>query len=291
MPLDLLDSFVAVAETASFSAAATRLGVTKGTVSRAIARLEAQVGSELVHRTTRKVALSTAGQALLERTAPHLAALRASLCSLPELEEQPSGVLKITAPTDFGIQVLPALVAGFALRFPAVHVDAHVTNRIVDLGGEGFDLAIRAFPTAQIPDSSMVAKPLSPVEIGYYAAPAYVARRGQPRSATDPAHDWVVMRLSPRRRAPVRGADARVVADDFFFIREVVRAGIGVGMLPTFIGDPELRRGELVRVLPAVRHRGGRLVVLSPSGRRVARKVSAFRDYLIGTLARDPLAP
>src|SRR5262245_51409476 len=94
----LLGIFVAVAETQSFSGAAKRLGVTKGTVSRGIGRLEEVVGAELLHRTTRHVALSTAGVALYERSARHLVALREAVCKLPEREEQPSGRLRITAP-------------------------------------------------------------------------------------------------------------------------------------------------------------------------------------------------
>src|SRR5262245_31868470 len=111
--LDLLQAFVAVAETSSFSAAAERLGTSKATVSRAIAKLEEGVGAELVHRTTRQVALSTAGTALYERAAPHLAALQKSVCTLPELEEAPSGELKITAAIDIGATLLPEVVARF----------------------------------------------------------------------------------------------------------------------------------------------------------------------------------
>src|SRR6516162_9126880 len=131
MSLELLTSFIAVAETSSFSAAAERLGTSKATVSRAIARLEEGVGAELVHRTTRRVALSTAGIALYERAAPHLAQLRSAVCSLPELEEAPSGELRITAPIDIGATLLPEVVARFTLRYPAVRVDARLTNRVV----------------------------------------------------------------------------------------------------------------------------------------------------------------
>lgn len=279
MSLDVIQLFVAVAETGSFSAAAAKLGVTKGTVSRGIAKLEATIGTELVHRTTRKVALSTAGQALLERTAPHLHALEASVCTLPELEQQAAGELKITAPTDFGIEVLPDLVAGFALRYPAIRVDAWITNRYVDLGGEGFDLAIRAI-TKPLRDSQMVARPLTTVEMGYYASPAYLARRGNPKTITDAEHDWVTLRNAKQTAIP-RGVVPRIAADDFSFIREVAKAGVGIGMLPSYLADPAVRRGELIRVLPAFRQRGtGRLVVMYPSGRRVPRKVTAFRDYL-----------
>ena len=282
---DLLDLFVAVAETASFSGAAKKLGVTKGTVSRGIAKLEEALGSELVHRTTRQVSLSTAGQALYERAAPHLEALRQSVCSLPELEEQPSGEVRVTAPTDFGIEILAEIAAGFALRYPSVRLDCHITNRVVDLVGEGFDVAIRAVSKYPLKSSSMAAKPLAQIEMQFYASPSYIARRGNPRALSDEDHDWVVLKQVRQTMALPRGVRPRIEGDDFFFIREVLRHGGGVGMLPTFMGDPHVVRGDLVRVLPNFRQRGsGRLVVLYPSARRVPRKVSAFRDYLIETI-------
>ena len=114
-PLDfgLLAMFAAVAEETSFSKAARRLGITKGTVSRGIARLEDDVGAELIHRTTHKVSLSTAGTALYERTAPHLSALERAFGELPERAEQPSGELRMTAPHDFAAMVLPELISQF----------------------------------------------------------------------------------------------------------------------------------------------------------------------------------
>ena len=285
--LDLLQAFVAVAETSSFSTAAERLGTSKATVSRAIARLEEGVGAELVHRTTRQVALSTAGTALYERVAPHLTALRQSVCSLPELEEAPSGELRITAPVDVGATLLPEVVARFSLRFPAVRVDAYITNRVVDLVREGFDLAIRA-AGPKLKDSSLTVRQLAKVEAQLFASPTYIARRGQPREAGDSSHDWVLFRKNVLDM-PLR--QARVVCDDFFFLRETLRAGAGIGPLPTFLAEPLVASGELVRVLPSYSTGGGNFVLLYPAARKVARKVTAFRDVLIEMLRLRPIAP
>ena len=282
--LDLLQAFVAVAETSSFSAAAERLGTSKATVSRAIAKLEEGVGAELVHRTTRQVALSTAGTALYERAAPHLAALKKSVCTLPELEEAPSGELKITAPIDVGATLLPEVVARFALRYPAVRVDAWITNRVVDLVGEGFDLAIRAGGVKQ-KDSSLVVRSLSAVDVLFFASPTYLARRGQPREAGDAAHDWIQFRKP--LGTPLK--TARVVCDDFFFLRETLRAGAGIGPLPTFLAEPLVKSGELVSVLPSFHQTGGSFVLAYPSARKMPRKVTAFRDVVLETLRLRPL--
>ena len=285
--LDLLQAFVAVAETSSFSAAAERLGTSKATVSRAIAKLEEGVGAELVHRTTRQVALSTAGTALYERAAPHLLALKQSVCSLPELEEAPSGELRITAPIDVGATLLPEVVVRFTLRYPAVRVDAFVTNRVVDLVGEGFDLAVRA-AGVKMKDSSLTVRPLAAVEMQLFASPTYLARRGQPREVGDPVHDWVLFR---KNVADMPLKQARVVCDDFFFLRETLRAGGGVGPLPTFLAEPLVASGELARVLPSFHKGGGNFVMLYPGARKVARKVTAFRDVLIETLRLRSWAP
>jgi DNA-binding transcriptional LysR family regulator len=115
-----------VAEEASFTKSARKLGLGKGTVSRAIASLERQLGAELVHRTTQAVALSTAGTALYERTAKHLSALDQAVQRLPERAEEPSGVLRLTAPNDFSFVVLPEVLAQFARRYPEVQVDLRV---------------------------------------------------------------------------------------------------------------------------------------------------------------------
>jgi DNA-binding transcriptional LysR family regulator len=288
--LGLLSIFVAVAETASFSAAAERLGVAKGTVSRGIARLEEALGTELLHRTTRRVALSTAGTALYERTARHLDSLRKAIGSLPEGDDQPAGELRMTAPPDFGLMVLPEVIARFTERYPAVRVDLQLTLRRVDLVGEGLDLAIRA-SLDRLADSSLTMRRLTQAEGHAYASPAYLERRGAPRSMGDVEHDWVLYRVpNPRQLGLPDGFRARVVCDDFFFAREALRAGVGVGVLPSYLAAPLVAAGELVRVLPGFRLRAEGFVLLYPSSGQVPRKVVAFRDLLVETLKDRPLA-
>ena len=170
----LLATFVAVADEQSFTKAARRLGIGKGTVSRAISQLEEQLGAELVHRTTRAVALSTAGVALYERVAPHMIALNQAVQKLPERAAVPSGELRMTAPQDIAVVVLPEILTQFARRYPDVRVDLRATNRQVDLVAEGFDLAIRAAPTLK--DSTLT--------IRRSGSPASVST---PRPATSPA--------------------------------------------------------------------------------------------------------
>ena len=286
----LLATFVAVADERSFSRAAVRLGLTKSTVSRAIAQLEEHLGLELLHRTTHKVALSTAGTALYERTAPHLAALRQSVVLLPESAEQPSGVLRITAPHDLGVIVLPPLLAQFSLRYPAVRLDVRLANARIDLVAGGFDLALRA-SAHKLDDSGLSVRRIGPVAIRYYAAPAYVARRGEPRSFGDETHEWVDFPGSEKALGRVpKSYRPRFRSDDFFFIRDLLREGVGIGPLPSTVAEDYVRAGMLVPVLPRTEWKGaGGLFLVYPSSGQVTRKVIAFRDFLLDWLKMRPL--
>lgn len=281
--LDLLSTFVAVAEANGFSVVAERLQVSKGTVSRKIARLEALVGAPLLHRTTRRVALSTAGIALFERAAPHVAALRLAVGTLPERQAAPSGDLRVTAPTDLGNVLLPELVTRFTTRFPGVRVELHLTQRQVDLVGEGFDLAIRAAGRG-LRDSSLTMRRLSSAEFLAYASPVYVARRGSPRELADADHEWVGFRPAQKLLGFPSTHRPRVTCDDFMFAREAVRLGAGVGVLPTFMAESLAATGELVRVLPRYRVRTPGFVLLHPARGALPSKVTAFRDMLVEML-------
>lgn len=285
--LDLLGLFVAVAEAGSFSLAAKQAGLPKSTVSRGIARLEEQVGAQLLHRTTRRLALSTAGQALHREVAPLLASVREAVASLPERDELPSGELRLTAPQDLGATFLGALLARFTARYPRIRVDARLTNRWVDVVAEGFDVALRAARDG-LEDSTLVVRRISAIQMGIFASPEYLERRGTPRRVEDLAsHEWVAFRGWKGGRLAASLDRARLVGDDFLFVREAVRAGAGLALLPTFHADADLAAGRLLRVLPAQSERGGWFVLLHPRARRIPRKVTAFRDFLLESMASD----
>ena len=285
----LLVTFAAVAEEASFSKAARRLGISKGTVSRAIARLEHLLGAELIHRNTHKVALSTAGTALYERTAPHLAALDRAVGTMPERSEQPSGELRITAPHDFAAIVLPEVVAQFLIRFPEVRMDIRVSNARIDLVAERFDLAIRA-SIGKLADSALTARRLNMGGIAYYASPSYVARRGEPRALGDPNHEWVVMAAMLKFLRTPKDFRPRVFVDDILTLRNLVRDGAGVGLLPQFVTEPYVAQGHLQRIMPSQALSAARHRIVYPSSGQVPRKVTAFRDFLVERVKARPLA-
>jgi DNA-binding transcriptional LysR family regulator len=285
MNLDLLNTFEAVARAGSFTEAARQLGVPKSSVSRGLARLEASLGVQLVLRTTRKVALTAAGTGLYDRLAPLLRSMRAALGELPERdEEEPSGQLRVTAPVDVGVLFLAEVVARYTARYPAVSVDLHLTGRVVDLVAEGFDVALRVAP--RLADSTLVARRAAAIVMQVFASPLYLARRGTPRSEAELAlHDWVGFRPAERGRA--RAAEpgpARVTCDDLLFLRDAVRAGAGLGLLPAFVAEPEVLAGTLVRVLPRHERVSGHLHIVTPAAKHVPRRVTAFRDLVLELL-------
>ena len=286
VPLQLLTVFVAVAEHASFSKASRKLGVGKGTVSRSIAQLEDLLGTELIHRTNRSVALSTAGTALFERTGPHVQALQRAVVDLPERDETPSGVLRIAAPMDVGIFVLEPMVAAFARRYPAVRFDIRLMAGRTDLVKEGYDLALRV-ATGPIKDPSLTVRKLGTLPAAFYAAPSYLARRGRPRAVGDDRHTWV-MRDVALRLLHLRHDAAQIVVDDFLLARDLIRDGMGVGPLPTFAARPYEEEGLLEPLtLQGLGPMAADLVMVYPSSRQTAKKVTAFRDFAVEACRRS----
>ncbi len=291
MDLNLLSLFSTVAECESFSTAADKLGVRRSSVSRGVAALERSLGVQLFSRTTRHVALTTAGKALYGKVSPQLAALTEALGSLPEREEQPSGELRVTAPTDLGTWLLPGLLSGFTLRYPAVQFDIRLTNRMVDLIAEGFDIALRA-SGPKLADSSLFARKLSDIEMQIYGAPDYLSRAGTPRTPEElDEHQWVLMRSHrwPSTLPSVSQRHQHILGDDILFILEAVRAGLGLGMIPSYLAREHVAAGSLIRVLPRVCIGSGTLYLVHPPAQHVPRKILAFRDYVAAHFAAHPL--
>jgi len=284
LSLDALTCFAAVADSGSFSIAAGRLGLPRSTLSRSIARLEADFGERLIHRTTRRVSLSTAGAALLERTRASLDDLREAVKQLPERGVDPAGELRVTAPNDFGNQVLAALLPAFVARYPKIRLDLRLTSRRLDLAAEGVDLAIRVL-TGAATDSTLVLRRLAAIEIGVYAAPAYLAKRGTPRHLDETAaHDWIL--FGPARRGPPPPGRIIAIADDFQFVYNAVRAGAGLGWMPSFLARADVQNGDLVRLLPGETWSEGRFCLVYPKARHLSRKLVALRDFLLDAMGQ-----
>lgn len=277
--------FVEVVRQGSFSAAARHLGMPKSSVSRRVAHLERALGVELLTRTTRQLRLTEAGTDLYERVAPALDRLEDAARSMEERQTTPRGLLRVTAPMDLNHDFLAEMVGAFVQRHPDVRVDVLITNRVVDLVGEGVDVAIRA---GRVMDSaSLVARRLGSSDLGLFAASPYLARRGVPMSVQELGqHDCVLFRSrggvsrwdlqgpGGEESVDVRGP---ISADDFTFVQAAVRAGAGIGLIPLALAP----QGELVRVLSTHFISGGGTYLVYPRARHLPAALAAFRDHAV----------
>lgn len=288
MSLDRIRVFLAVAEAGSFAAAAARLRVDRSAASRAVSALEAALGVRLFTRTTRRVALTAAGAALRDQAGPPLGQLEATLSGLSGAAEAPGGELRLGVPTDTFAAFFSEVVLGFCARHPGTRFDLRVCADDADFVAKGLDAAIRAAP-GRLADSTLVASRLFELDHRIYASPTYLARRGRPRSAADAAgHDWVVLADQPLPRplrAPTR--PPRVRCDQANLLLQAVRAGLGLGLLPSLVAREHVLGGQLVGVLPGLQLRGGAAWFVHAGGRTVPARVRAFRDYL---LANPPVS-
>jgi DNA-binding transcriptional LysR family regulator len=291
MDLNQLALFVKVADAPSFAAAARQLGQRRSSVSRAVAALEKALGVQLFSRTTRAVALTTAGADLYGRVASQLASLHEAAEGLPERAVEPSGELRLTAPNDMAASFLPHVIAGFCARYPRVQVDVRRTSRRVDLVADGFDLALQV-ALGRLQDSTLVAQRLSDIELRLFAAPTYLDRAGTPRTLADTAnHAFVLLRqLQYPHPVPKSRIRPQVVSDDMLFAQQAVKAGLGLGLLTPFVAEDDVAAGRLVRVLPRLSVRIGAVYLVHPPARHVPSKVTAFRDHLVAYLKVHPIA-
>ena len=286
-------AFVAVVEGGSFARAAERLDRSVSAVSRDVAELEAHLDARLLNRTTRRLSLTETGRAFHERAVQLLADLVEAEQSASQGGVTPRGTLKLTCPITYGTRVLAPLIARFAARYPDVRLDIDMSDRIVDLVDEGFDLAVRI---GAIRSPLLVARRIGTTSIVCCASPAYLARHGTPRVPEDLAkHACLTYEFSPTRNqwrflAPDGGE--RVVrvggpmhANNGRMLAALAAEGAGIANEPDFIIAPELERGALVPILADFAQPAIPIQAAYPSRRHLSAKVRAFVDHLAGALA------
>jgi DNA-binding transcriptional LysR family regulator len=249
--------FASVAEHRSFSAAAQAIGVSKATMSKAVARLEASLGQSLFHRTSRRLALTEAGRPLAEHAQRLLAQARAAEEAARDGAAAPAGRIRLAAPMGFGVGNVAPILPDFLRRYPGVEIELHLSDARVDIVAEGYDVALRI---ADLSDSTLRARRLCEVRSHIVAAPAYVAAHGEPEHAADlPAarlfgYTNITRPLRLRRRTD--GAEVSVrpagplSANSGDAMLPALVAGLGVAVLPGFIVGRALASGELVELLP-----------------------------------------
>ncbi len=285
--LQRLALFAAVFETGGFTAAARRLGVVKALVSQQIGRLEAELGTTLFLRTTRRVVPTDAGQRLYEECAPLLTALEDSLARASG-EATPSGLLRITASADYAASVLAPLLTLFGTRHPQLQIEVVASDQVLDLVGERIDLAIRA---GFLRDSSLHALKLGSFEQGVVASPEYLRRAGMPQQPHDlAAHRWVALTLlaAPLTWAFVAADGSRSTARVTAAMRVnspaallgLVRNAAGISVMADFTVADDIRDGRLLRLLPQWQLPEGGMYAVYPSTRHIPAKLRLFLEVL-----------
>ena len=284
--------FASVADAGSFSGAATELGLSKATVSKAIARLEAELGVSLFHRTSRRLALTGSGAGLIDQARAILASGRQAEECGREGALAPSGTVRLAAPMSFGIAHLGEPLARFLAAYPQVSVDLCLSDARVDLVADGFDAALRI---GQLTDSSLIARKLCDVELLIVAGATWIVAHGEPQHPNDldprqafpydNGRDQPLVRLAgPGGEAMLR-LEGRLRANNADVMLASVAAGIGIALVPDFVARPYLDEKRLVRILANWHAPPAALYLVTPPGRLRPRRVTALLDFLGENLA------
>jgi DNA-binding transcriptional LysR family regulator len=299
--LDRFDNmrvFAKVVESASFTGAAARLGISASMVSQHVKELEERLGARLLNRTTRKVSLTETGRAYYERCTRLLGDLEETEQAVSDMHAAPCGELRVNAAPSFGILQLAPAIADFTARFPAISVELMLSIRIADLIDEGFDVAVWV---GELPDSSLIARQLAPCRMVVCGAPSYLEKHGTPRTPADlSTHNCLtvaVTGLSYYRAWHLTAADGtalnispmgNVRTNSAAVLKVAALAGHGLVCLPTYLVGDALQSGRLVTVLDDYTAPPLALRALYPHNRHLSAKVRAFVDFLAARFGGEP---
>lgn len=275
--------FVGVAQLRSFRRAADATGVPSSTLSRRISALEKAIGLRLLHRTTRRVELTEAGQIYYERCRRIVDEARIAHEQLGELLAQPSGVLRASLPVDFATIYMAPLLPKFALQYPGMEFDFDLTPRRVDLISEPFDVAIRM---GELNDSNLIARLLAKLPVHVYASPNYLQRAGAPQHPAELATHaclgfpkTAVWQLHSDSETLDVTAASKVRANSVGMLRRMASLGMGIALLPEEIAADDVAAGRLVRLLSQWRAKSIPVYALTET-RLLPAKTQRFIEFL-----------
>jgi len=285
--------FAAVASEGGFSRAATMLGLSKATVSKAISRLESHIGTPLFHRSSRRLTLSESGIALLERAKAITAAGEAAEEAARDEAREPAGHIRLAAPMSYGITQVAPILSEFLCDNRAISIDLHLSDAKVDLIGERFDIALRI---GMLPDSSLRARKLRNVRSYIVASRAYLAEHGEPRHPVQLAeHRCLGYSLMPSPEswrfagADGREAVARIAGplrvNNGDAMLPALCSGLGIGLLPDFICEAEIAAGRLTPILREWNPPSLAIHIVTPPGSFRPKRVTALIEFLAQRLA------
>jgi len=286
--------FVAVVEQGGFSSAAQVLGISKSAVSKRIGLLEQHLGVKLLQRTTRKISLTEAGEHYFAHAKVAHGAAKDAEDAVTQLQGEPQGRLRINAPMSFGRLHLAPLIPKFLARFPKINIDLVMDDKHVDLVGDGFDVAIRA---GVLPDSSLIARKLAPLNSVICASPGYLKKQGHPStpeqledhncllySYANQLNSWTLM---DHKESHVIEVSGNYQVNNSEALREALMQDMGVARLPTFVAAADIESGALVQVLPEYKMPHITIYALFLERQYMPAKVRVFLDFVIEYLGGE----
>jgi len=283
--LRCMQAFASVAEHGSFAAAAVQLQVSAVMVGKYIQQLEAHLGTVLLQRNTRHQRLTEAGAAYLAGCRQVLEQVQQAEADVAGLQRQPQGLLRISAPTTWGSCVLAPLLSGLLRAQPLLNIELDLSNRRVDLIEDGFDAAIRVGP---LPSEELVARPLPPYAMSLCASPAYLRRRGTPRTPADLAGHDCLSHLAWRGGHGWQLAngeqvdwDARLTSNDGYALREAAVAGAGLILQPTALLAADIAAGRLKPLLRGYVPEPRPMHLIYLPDRRPRPRLECFVEYVL----------
>jgi DNA-binding transcriptional LysR family regulator len=284
-----MEAFATVVDQGGFTDAAKKMGISKSAVSKHVSSLEARLGARLLNRTTRRVSPTEIGLAYYDRARRVLNDAGEADALVSSMQSEPSGLLRISVATDFGVGHLSPILAEFLRAYPEIQINMVLNNRFVELISEGFDMAVRI---GELEDSTLRARRLTETTKRMIASPEYVTEYGMPHKIDDlsdhkllhysnqaAGNVWKVTAPSGEKRQ-VRTAGWLTVNDGQSLLNAAV-SGLGIAYLPSFLYEQALADGEVVEVMPDLPGETLGVYAVYPPGRFTQPKVRAFIDYLV----------
>ncbi|GLQ30850.1 LysR family transcriptional regulator [Litoribrevibacter albus] len=279
--------FVTVIETGGFSPAANKLGISKSAVSKRISQLEEHLGVKLLHRTTRKLSLTEAGEHFYQHARIASQAAQDAEDAVAQLQGVPQGRLRISIPMSFGRLYVAPVIPEFLRRYPKINLELVMDDEFTDLIGSGFDMALRL---GDLKDSTLIAKKITHLKNVLCASPSYLEEFGTPKrleevkqhnclafSYSQDVREWYFIKDNTTRAIEVSG---NYQVNNSEALREAMIQGVGIGRLPTFVANPEIKAGRLVKLFPDYEMPGKTMYAVYPERQFLPAKVRVFIDFM-----------
>ncbi|MFV1984255.1 MAG: LysR family transcriptional regulator [Thiohalomonadales bacterium] len=292
--LSVMPVFAAVIEQGSFSKAAEKLEITKSAVSKRITGLEKQLGVKLLHRSTRKLSLTEAGQRYFEHALQALNAAQQAEYAATEMQKVPQGTIRISSPMSFGRLHLAPIIPLFLKQYPQINIHMDMNDQLIDVIAEGFDLVLRA---SDLADSSLRARKLAPLHSVLCASPDYLAEYGTPKTPLELIHhncilytyhtvvnEWVFIKNGEQQTIRISG---NFQINNGEALRESLIQNLGIGRLASFVTGDDIKARRLVPILTDYKMPHKTLYAVFPEKQYMPEKIRVFIDFIMQHLRDD----